>query len=463
MMRLLVRLATLVGALGVLAVALHAQDDGYRLRLQSDDVAGLRKDFLVKIAGTPVGEVEDVELDAGDHAVVTLRLDDEAAPVGRDARAAIRASNLLGEKYVDLQPGDARRPAPSGHLITRDRTTTPSDLDDVLSVLDADTRVALASFLVGQGKALGGNGRAISAALRHLPPALDEATQLVDGLAVGNQQLGSLVERTDRVLVTVGRERPALGRLVDSAGGALAALDGRADDLADTVREAPGLVRRLRATLDELEHAARPLGPAANGLEMTAEPLTATLRALPGFAEAARPALQTAREVSPALTRLGDRAAPVVRRLAPAASDLRRFADASDPVTRVLDHGIADVLGVLQGWARAIQNTDGAGHVFRVNAVVGSDVLNAVRRYIEDGGRRKRTPRRGSRDPRPPRRESAAPAPSPPARRDDGRPPLPALRLPELRLPTGPVQLPDVDPDDVVDGVQPLLDFLLKP
>jgi phospholipid/cholesterol/gamma-HCH transport system substrate-binding protein len=456
-----VALLVLVAA-GAVALLLASGDGGdYHVRIQAYDAAGLRKDFLVKIAGTPVGKVDDVELDHADHAVATLSIDKSAAPVGLDARAAIRASNLLGEKYVDLEPGDVRDPAPSGHLIPRGRTTTSTDLDDVLSVLDSDTRAALASFLVGQGQALGANGTTVSAALRRLPPALDQATELVDGLAHDNRALGRLVARTDRALRAIGPQHAALGRLVDEAGRALTALDGRGTALRDTVREAPGALRQLDASLAALQDAANPLAPAARGLQATAAPLTRVLRTIPSFTRTAAPVLRTARAVSPQLRRLGRNAAPTLRRLRPAVADLRTFAGAADPVTRLLDTGMPDLLGVMQNWARAIQNVDGAGHVFRVNVVADGTPLDLLQRYVEDGSKR---PRRSGAPRRRRTGSSAQPpkSPEPTATTGSPRPPAPAPR-PTVRLPgVKPIPLP-VDPAPVSHGVKTLLDYLLRP
>lgn len=438
---------SLVGVFAILILT-RSGGDAYRLRVQVNDAAGLRKDFLVKIAGAPVGKVSDVRLDRDDHAIAVLQLDAGAAPVGTDARAAIRASNLLGEKYVDLMPGDVGRPARSGFEIPRSRTTTASDLDDVLSVLDLDTRVALMAFFVNEGEALVGRGGDLAATLHRLPPALDQAHALLEGLASDNHALTTLVDRSDRILAAVTPQRAALGRLVDSAGGALDTLDGERAALGDTVRRAPGAIRQLRASLGQLQAVSVPLAPAARGLQATAGPLTATLRALPAFAAAARPTLRTARAVAPDLGRLGREAAPVVRRLEPVTSSLRTFATAVDPVTKLLDEGIADTLGTMQGWARSIQNRDAAGHVFRLSVELGGDIVNAANAFIAGTGAR-HAPQRPSHA-----RPTQGTSPAVPQSQS------PLLKLPTLELPA---HLGPVDLTPVQQTVKPLLDFLLKP
>lgn len=377
-------LLALLGLAGAaFALVITSVDQGYRVRVQMADAAGLRKDFLVKIAGAPVGKVLDVGLDDEDHALALLDIDEGAAPIGADARAAIRASNLLGEKYVDLTPGSLADPVPSGSTIPLTRASTPSDLDDVLSVLDPDTRVALGAFLVGQGDALVGRGKDLADTLVEMPPALDAAQKLVAGLSEDNRALGSLVERSDRIAASLVPERQALGRLITSAEGAFVSIDSRRTALGAALESGPAAVRELREALVELERAAGPLGPASRGLEATAAPLTDTLRELPSFVNAARPTLRTARSVAPMLGRLAREASPVVNRLGPAGKSLRTFAKSLRPVSNLLDDGVADTLGVLQGWARSIQNRDGVGHVFRVSVELGGDMLNTLDSYVK--------------------------------------------------------------------------------
>ena len=64
-----------------------------------------------------MGKVNKVELGPNDVAIAELRIADSAAPLGRDARATVRAINILGEKYLDIERGDVDNPAPSGFVI----------------------------------------------------------------------------------------------------------------------------------------------------------------------------------------------------------------------------------------------------------------------------------------------------------------------------------------------------------
>ena len=452
------RLGVVFAAAAVTAIAgvvLLADEGGYALRLELDDAAGLRKDFAVKVGGVPVGTVEQVELGPDDRAVAELRLDDAVAPVGWDATAAIRPSNLLGEKYVDLEPGDTSRPAPSGMLIPRARTATPTELDDLLAVLDGETRVALGIFFEEQGRALGGRGPDLASMLVRLPPALDETRELVAGLGRDNRALGRMIEESDRILSSVARERSSLGRLVQEAGGAFDAFASRRTELGETIRRAPGTMAQLRRSLIELERAAGPLGPAARGLSATAAPLEETLRELPAFADAAGPALRSARRAAPALTRLGRESSPVLARLRPMTSSLDAYVERLDPVTDLFDIGIADLLGLLQGWARTTRNKDAAGHVLRADLVMGADLRGQLLDYIDAASTAQASGTQTG-----PRARKPAPASAPPdaVRRPDGSRGDQALRLKLPRLDEALRAEPPQAPDPLT-----ILDYLLGP
>lgn len=456
----------IVAVLGaVLFAVLQSGDSSYTVRAKFRDAAGLKEDSQVKVGGVRVGTVRTLEVAPGNTALVTLALD--KTQVGAHARAYVRPVNLLGEKYVDLEPGDLHRPQPSGALIPIARTGTPVELDQVLNTLDASTRVRLQLLLVENGRALAGRGAEFGATLHRLPRSLDQARALVGAFAQDNQALGRLIEESDRVIGAMAGKRRELGGLIRTTSGVLSALASRDEELAGSVREAAPAFAQLRHTLARLQVTARALGPAAAGLRDSAPQLAATLRALPGFTTAARPALRTTKRLSPTLTRLGVKATPVVRRLRPVAGRLNEFATALDPVSATFDQGIGDLLGYLEGWARAIQVGDGASHMFRNQLVLSPELVERLLSgYLRPGSSRRlrRPSRRPSQDASPP-----SSAPSPPS------PMLPGPRLPRTpRLPdvAGDVrrqleqlgqlteQLPRPNADD---DPSRLLDFLLQP
>lgn len=62
-----------------------------------------------------------------DRIVADLKLDNGVGPVGKNATAAITATNFLGQKRVELSLGDTRNPARSGAVVPAANVTTPTD------------------------------------------------------------------------------------------------------------------------------------------------------------------------------------------------------------------------------------------------------------------------------------------------------------------------------------------------
>jgi phospholipid/cholesterol/gamma-HCH transport system substrate-binding protein len=122
---LLLWLAANVGALG------KGSGDRYTVRL--DHAAGLVEDNAVKVAGVQVGAIERVDVEHA-TAVLTLRLD-KPVVLRADTTAIVRAKSLLGEKYLQLDPGSLDQPVlPPGSEIPRVQTTF--EIDELLNALE---------------------------------------------------------------------------------------------------------------------------------------------------------------------------------------------------------------------------------------------------------------------------------------------------------------------------------------
>jgi phospholipid/cholesterol/gamma-HCH transport system substrate-binding protein len=358
---------------------------GYVVRAEFADASGLSKDSAVKVGGVTGGIVQSLALTGHDTALVTMKLQPGAAPIGAGATARIRPVNLLGENYVDLSAGNQSHPAVSGTLIPLPRTSHAVELDDVLNTLDPDTRMRLAVLINESGVALAGRGSDFNALLAQLPPSLAQAHALLAGLGSDNQRLQRLISESDRVIVAMNGRAPDLQNLVDHAAGALHAVANRRAELGATIAAAPAALSQTRATLDQLGGAASQLQPLGAAIQGVAPPLLATLAALPSFAVQARPALDALAQNAPLLQRLSVGAYPAVRRLAPVASRLTTDASQLAPVVTALDSGnvFRDLLRLMFGWARTIQQRDGIGHIFGLRLTVNiNDLTSAVQRLL---------------------------------------------------------------------------------
>ncbi|MEO1368203.1 MAG: MlaD family protein, partial [Acidobacteriota bacterium] len=84
-------------------------EEGQRIDVVFDSVAGLNEKAPVRVAGVRVGTVDGVALD-GQRARVTLLID-TPLDLTEGSRASIANAGILGDKYVELILGPAGAPA----------------------------------------------------------------------------------------------------------------------------------------------------------------------------------------------------------------------------------------------------------------------------------------------------------------------------------------------------------------
>lgn len=354
-------------------------DSSYVLRMRVPDAGGLRADQDVKIDGVRAGTVTGVTVDKTDHAIVTMRLQPGAVPVGAAATGRIRSVSVLGEKYVDLSPDRGGRAMPSGAWLTPTKQSAPVELDDILNTLDAPTRERLRILLVEGGVGLTGRGDDVRELLRVLPRGMDQVGRLINDASVDNRALERVVDAGDRVIGTLAARRRDLAAAITSAGAAFSTTAERRADLGRSVAAAPATLRQLRTSLVRVQRTAAALQPAADRVTTAAGPLEQTLRALPGFAASAVPTLRAARGAAPDLSRLALAATPTVRHLEPVSAKAASALEHAYPLVRDLDRGLAnDALYFLQTWARVTQRADGLGHLFGAQIILGEDTVRQI-------------------------------------------------------------------------------------
>src|SRR3954471_15167270 len=134
MRRLLVGFVAVALVVVLTAVDKGGGSEGYRVDAIFDNADFLVSGQDVKIAGAVVGSVSGVHLTRDHRARVEMMIEEGFAPFRSDARCTIRPQSLIGEKFVDCDPGAPRgKPlvAASGEgapVVPVARTSSPVDL-----------------------------------------------------------------------------------------------------------------------------------------------------------------------------------------------------------------------------------------------------------------------------------------------------------------------------------------------
>lgn len=216
-----------------------------------DDVAGLQPESDVRIAGVQKGHVKDIRTTADGKALVTLEVDDDV-PLHSDATAKVASLGLLGEKYVELDPGSRTAPvlASTGQTVML-RGSAPATFDEVtdqVSAIAEDVKAITASLRTvmtgptGQQRLedIVANVQAITADVRSL---IATNRSNVDATLLNAREI------TAHLRTEIPRLAATLDRVANEIGGTVG--ENR-DEVRQVVQNLRTLSTDLRTTADNL-------------------------------------------------------------------------------------------------------------------------------------------------------------------------------------------------------------------
>ncbi|MBY4212493.1 MCE family protein [Rhodococcus fascians] len=272
---------TTITGLGVAAVVGNLRFGGTEsYQAVFANASGLGNGEDVRIGGVPSGKVSGVELQADGTAVVSFSVSsDHALTAG--TLASIKYKNLIGDRYLDLAPG---QPDPRALVdpIPLEQTTSALDLDQVvngfrplLQGLDPDETNRLSSSLVqvlnGQESAIGD----FVTEMGSLTTTLADRDAAIGGVVTNfNTALGAVDSRRDNLGVLVDQLQQVVGGLNEDSGTittSLVSIDGLTDALA-------GVLSDNRA---DLTNEVTSLGTLASKLNAQTDTLNLILTKLP--------------------------------------------------------------------------------------------------------------------------------------------------------------------------------------
>jgi phospholipid/cholesterol/gamma-HCH transport system substrate-binding protein len=298
---LLLWLAQSIGALG--------SKQGNRYYVTLDTAAGLVKDNAVKIAGVKVGVIETVEVD-GDQAVLTLLVDPQVE-LHEDTVALVRAKSLLGEKYLQLEPGNEGALLEDGDTIADVRSTF--EIDEVLNALEPilggeDSIGAALQPLLARidglvAKAEGADGGEPIATREELAAMVDDIASTIDSVSQIAEQnkdgIKNLIDNTntilsdprvdriignlDRITTTTANRLPALlekaDRTLGRADSALAKVEEvtaeftpeRMDKLGQVIDDVAVVSNNMKTISEDLKDIGKDMGPLVSNLSLLAK------------------------------------------------------------------------------------------------------------------------------------------------------------------------------------------------
>lgn len=352
--------------LGIVQIGRSTGDSHDSVVAYFADASPLDPGSSVRAFGVDVGKVETIELTDG-VARVTFALDDKILPLHDDATMRIRPVNVLGEHYIELEPGSPEAPLADDAVIPAERTSSTVDVQDVINTFDDPTSAALAALVTGLGEGLHDNGANVEDTLAALMPAMKDVDKLAELMKDQNAVLNQLIERVSPLVGAVATERGvALDRLIRNAQLLLQGLAVKEKALDETVKRLPATLRSATVTLGQLQRTAQATTPKLRRLKPITDDLDEISKELRAFSESADPALAA---LVPVLQKADDllaEARPSVRRLRAAGPDLSTTTAGLRPVgNAVLDRNLSDLMLFVKKWALSTNGRDGLSHYFR--------------------------------------------------------------------------------------------------
>jgi virulence factor Mce-like protein len=297
-MRRLLATVILGGAAAALVfLALGAgSDSGKQPRywVELDNAFGLIEGGDLKIAGVRAGKITDMKLDRRTH---RARVGFEVTQTGfgslrRDVRCESRPQSLIGEYFLDCQPGTAKEELKPGAVIPVSQSASTVAPDLVNNIMRRPYRERLALIIAELGAGVGGNAQALNDAIRRASPGLRETDKVLAILARQNTVLRDLVTNADRVVGDLADNKKDVGRWVVEARDTATASAARRSQISEGFRRLPGFLRELKPTMAALGDVAREQSPALRNLDASAQRLERLLGDIGPFADASRPAFK---------------------------------------------------------------------------------------------------------------------------------------------------------------------------
>jgi virulence factor Mce-like protein len=334
------------------------KEKGHTYWVELDNAFGLVEGADVKVAGVRAGSIAGFKLDrANYHAKVQVNLSQAGFDNLRsDAFCESRPQSLIGEYFLDCQPGAKGSQLKSGSTIPVSQTATTVAPDLINNVLRLPERERLRIIINELGAGVAGNGQNLNEAIRRAVPAIRNTDHVLAILAQQNQVLADLAKNGDTVVTALANNKENVGRWVQTARDTSVASAERRQALAASFQKLPAFLAQLRPAMAALGQTAVSQTGALRNLDSSSGQLTTFFKLLGPFANASRPAVKTLGDAS----EIGKQA---VTAAGPTVDQLNTFAQSNGEVSKnlriILEHLDDPNHAVETDKRAAAQHTDG--------------------------------------------------------------------------------------------------------
>jgi phospholipid/cholesterol/gamma-HCH transport system substrate-binding protein len=317
-------LLLLVGAAALSSGAKSDDDGGSKTyNLLFDNAFGLTEGGDFKVAGVRAGKTTSfkvVKSEGRPLAEVKAEVTEPGlADLREDARCEIRPQSLIGEYFVDCQPGTSNERIPDGGRLPVQQTSSTIAIDLVNDIMRRPYRERLRLIVGELGAGLAGRPGDLSAVLRRAHPALRETSETLRILGRQTKTIQKFIGDAHTVIGALENRKQDVVRFVREAGRTAEISASRREDLGKTFHLLPAFLAELEPYMNRLGDLTQAQTPVLRNLQSASGELDTFLTRLRPFAEEGTPAFRALGDMSV----VGKRA---VRKTTAEVNELRRLA-----------------------------------------------------------------------------------------------------------------------------------------
>jgi ABC-type transporter Mla subunit MlaD len=309
------RLATIAFVLGACALVVvlagaggKPSESGKTVKIAFSNAFGLTEGGDLRVGGVIAGSTDTFDVSKGPEcqlgnpnrqprrtcAIVTAKVKEPGfTSFRKDATCAIRQQSLIGEYYVDCQPGSDKQELASNAIIpdTRTASTIPTDL--VNNVLRRPYRDRLRLIIAELGTGLAGRPEDVAKLLKQAHPGLRETDKTLKILAGQTRIIKNFISNSDVVVAQLQQKKNEVARWIKTAGRTAEISATRRAAIAAGFQRLPTFLDELRPTMTQLGQLTDAQTPLLQKLRQSAPQLTVLFTRLGPFANASRPAFRS--------------------------------------------------------------------------------------------------------------------------------------------------------------------------
>jgi ABC-type transporter Mla subunit MlaD len=348
MKRIVLGALLLLGSAALLIFTLGASSgaSGRTYKIELDNSYDLVRGGEFKVAGVNAGSITGISLDPKTlHAVVTVQVTQGGfGQFHADAFCQSRPQSLIGEYFVDCQPGSSGPVLKSGATIPASHTQSTIPADLIQNIMRLPYRERFTIIVNELGAAVAARSEDLQTALQRADPALAETDNLLSLLAGDAQTIKSLNVNANTVITALAKNDQKVRNFITYANRTSTASATQAPNIQATWEKLPGFLEQLRPALAKLGAAADAQDPVLVNLNQAASNLNTFFHQLVPFAHESVPSLQSLGQASNVGRSAVSAATSTVR-------DLNQFAQH----TPELSNNLAIVLRDLNSRSRAAE------------------------------------------------------------------------------------------------------------